>query len=44
MVAFDFKTVFRSDGIRVTTNWKTNTGWQDEEVIDSDWIDLKGSE
>lgn len=44
MVALDFKTVFTNNSIKVTTNWKTDTGWQQEEVIDSDWIDSKGSE
>lgn len=43
MAALELKTVFTGDGIRVTTNWKTDTGWQEEEAIDSDWIDFKGS-
>jgi len=42
MVAFEFKTKFISSGINVTTNWKTDTGWQNEQTIDSDWIDLTG--
>lgn len=43
MVALEFKTTFTGSAIKVTTNWKTDTGWQDEEIIDSDWIDSKGS-
>lgn len=43
MVALDFKTVFLSESIKVTTNWKTDTGWQGEEIVDSDWVDTKGS-
>lgn len=45
MIALDFKTVFQDKEIRVTTNWKTDMGWQDEEEIeDADWIDERGSE
>lgn len=43
MVALDFKTIF-TNVIKVSTNWKTDTGWQQEEVVDSDWINTKGSE
>lgn len=43
MVALEFKTVFHENDIKVTTNWKTDTGWQNEFiVVDSDWIDSKG--
>lgn len=43
-VALDFKTIFSTDGIKVTTSWKADGGWQrEEEILDSDWIDLKGS-
>jgi hypothetical protein len=42
MVALDFTTDFLQDDIKVSTNWKTDTGWKNEEVIDSDWIDSKG--
>jgi hypothetical protein len=44
MIALEFKTVFLENDIKVTTNWKTDTGWQQEEIIDSDWIDSKGRE
>lgn len=44
MVALNFKTVFLTNTVKVTTNWKADAGWQDEEVIDSDWIDGNGSE
>lgn len=43
MVALEFKTTYLDSVLKVTTNWKTDTGWQDEEVVDSDWIDSKGS-
>ncbi|CRK98621.1 CLUMA_CG012106, isoform A [Clunio marinus] len=42
MIALEFKTLFVGEKIKATTNWKTDTGWQNEEVIDSDWIDSKG--
>ena len=43
MVALEFKTVFNNNATKVSTNWKTDMGWQQEEIIDSDWIDSKGS-
>lgn len=43
MIAFEFKTVFITNETRVSTNWKIDTGWQNEQVVDSDWIDMKGS-
>jgi hypothetical protein len=43
MIALEFKTVFLAKGIEVTTNWKTDTGWQGEEQVDYEWIDSKGS-
>lgn len=43
MVALEFKTEFEGDSTKVTTNWKTDTGWQGEEIIDSDWLDKTGS-
>lgn len=42
MIALEFKTVFIGNEIKVTTNWKIDTGWKNEEVIDSDWVDSKG--
>lgn len=43
MVALEFKTIFLRDDIKVSTNWKTDTSWQQEDVFDSDWVDSKGS-
>lgn len=43
MVALEFKTIFLRDDIKVSTNWKTDAGWQQEDVFDSDWVDSKGS-
>lgn len=44
MVALEFKTEFLDGSTKVTTNWKTDTGWQGEEIIDSDWLDKKERE
>lgn len=44
MVAFEWKTIFLKNDIKVTSNWKIDTGWKDEESIDSDWIDSRGRE
>jgi hypothetical protein len=44
MIALEFKTVFVKNELKVTTNWKTDTGWQQEEIVESDWIDMKGRE
>ena len=41
MVAFELKTIFLENDIKVTENWKTDAGWK-QEVIDSDWIDSRG--
>lgn len=44
MIALEFKTTFREDGIiKASTNWKTPSGWETEKIIDSDWISLKDS-
>lgn len=45
MIAFEFKVTFQNDlsQMKCTTNWKTDTEWQQETVVDaSDWIDAKG--
>lgn len=41
LVAFEFKTEFNEKGeARVTSNWKTQNGWQEEALIDeTDWLD-----
>lgn len=42
MIAFELKTIFLENDIKVTENWKTDAGWKQEEVVDSDWIDSRG--
>lgn len=43
MIALEFKTLFANNDITVTTNWRIDSGWQQEEELDTDWIDAKGS-
>jgi hypothetical protein len=43
LIVFELKVSFNNDkSMKITTNWKTDSGWQDEsEIDDTDWIDSR---